>query len=770
MANPFWLENTGVFRAVSRVLARWAVERRLAIIFLSIAATVAGFWSAAQNSFDYDLKDLLGGRPDAFEKYREFVEVFGPDDDILILQPIAGIGSQAFRTAFRVKAAVASIPGVLKVVDLAGAVGIPGEEKLRWLEERSRHFVRKLQEIRASRLLRGLFVSPDETWMTTIVRPKPLEGPAKHELVRTIKKTVENEFGPGTARFCGYPVFAESYVTHMIKGNSVFIVLSILVALLISVVLFRSPALVAAVAAVVLLPAVWTHGAFAALGYKASLFSTLLTPIVLFVSLSLSIQVIARFRLFDIPGPGGTPPIRARVIEKTLEDCFPPGFMCALTTVIGFASQILSPITGIRAFGVLSSLGCGFAFVSSTVLLPVFLGFLVGGKSGAGSRMPSNSGFERKFGRALARMQAAPRTAFNVAVLGTAALSFGISFLNVGSDPLSTLPQNDPAVLDHRFFQENYGFGARQISLFLKAGTEDFRSFEIFRVLRVAEERIASAPEVAAIVSPLEIVREVRREIFGEAGANPRNPGELDKAFRLAEGQAEELLQAFFNPPYLDRARMIVGLRSGMAPDVEAASRRLEGLLNELGSGTFTASGTGRMHLSALMENEALLLEVQSFTSSLAGILFVLLVGFRSFQALFIGFIANFLPLVAALGILGWLGVPLDPVSAMVPCICLGIIVDDTIHIIHEMGQEERKGHGPQRSRICLMLRLGWAVVSISLILILGLGILCFSDFGPIRRFGIYSVMAMTLGIFYDLFLTPSMLILFRKTGGHSTS
>lgn len=762
-------------------------------LLLAALFTMVLAWFAASNTFDYDLKDMMSGQDEAFRQFQECQEIFGPDDDIVVALPMNGLTPDALGVALKARNSLEGIAGVESCYDLARAAGVTDAEKLSWLLERPRLLDRRLDEIRASQVLRGFLLGKEEKAQALILRTVPLGNREKQALVRDIRARLVRDLGAEAFHLGGYQVFAERYVHHTLQGNALFGPLSVAAALAVSLVLLRSVLLTLAVAVTIILPVIWTHGLFAVLGYHVSLFSTLLTPIVLFVGLSLSVQLIARFNLasgkthLPVAENGSTAGLRAEnavgdILAGTLREALPPGFLCTLTALVGFSSQMFSNMAGVRAFGIFSTLGSGMAFISVFYILPGLLSRLppVPGKrrslasdqahgraAGAGSaeekmfvgRSPTP---ERKLGRLLARCLLPPSLMYAGAVLITAVVGWGIAFLHVGSDPLEVFPADDPVLISQRFIDSHFNLGARQVSLMLKSGSQGFDTLETFQRLNEAGARIASFPEVQGVFSPCLLVTDALGGLSGGVTTQPRTDAQVVRGLRLARSSSGSLTAAFLNHPFYSRGRLVVGLRRSDAPAVVRVAEQAQRVCNEVASGNFVATATGRMYLSAVIENQALLTEISAFATALAGILLIIGVGFGTLRALFIAFVANFLPLVMALGTMGWLGKPLDPVGAMVPCLCLGIIVDDTIHLFHEMASEERKGHGPWRSRAVLMLRLGWAIVSASLIPIVGLGILCFSSFGPIRSFGTYAVLAMSYGIFFDLFLTPALLALTR--------
>ena len=78
---------------------------------------------------------------------------------------------------------------------------------------------------------------------------------------------------------------------------------------------------------------------------------------------------------------------------------------------------------------------------------------------------------------------------------------------------------------------------------------------------------------------------------------------------------------------------------------------------------------------------------------------------------------------------MGFLGVPLNPGTAMVAAIAIGVAVDDTVHLMTRFGQESRN-HLHERDAVRATIR-GEAIpiISTSIALALGFGVLSFSTY-----------------------------------------
>ncbi|MBF0408014.1 MAG: hypothetical protein HQM10_11705 [Candidatus Riflebacteria bacterium] len=746
----------------SSIILGPAYNRRKILYIFSLLITAFLGWLAVTNKFEYELKDLMGDRPDLLEKYHESIRTFGPDDQIMIAIPIESLSIKALSIVFKIRRKIEALCGVQSVYDSARAIGIEDDNKISWLEMRPRYLRRMIERLRTSSFSRGFLISSDEKAQALFINLKQLSAVESHNLVRSLRKLLNAEIGENKWYMSGYPVFAERYVSRLITENSRFILLSFCSSLILAFFLFRSVRITLAILFCVMLPTIWTHGIFALLGYKISIFSSLLTPIIMFIALSLSIQFINKFiYIRNVQLMHERCDFRS-ISLAALKENLPAGLLCAATTTGGFISQVFSPIQGIRAFSIFSALGCGLAFFLVYIFLPIILSGLPKTEIKTDDLIENYS--ERKVGRFLLRWLPSPFIILVSALIFTAVTGSGCFFLKYGKEPLEAFPENDSLVTANKFVQSNFLIGSRMVSFILESKHESFASINSFLTISKFHAAVASDPEVVSFSSPSLLVEEICGELTGSHPFFPKNQAELECALRIATAKMPVLTASLLNIPYLDQARITVNLKHGDSVSVEETVRRIQKAAASIGGNMIHVSATGRLYLSAIVENEALKIQIASMSTSVIGIFLLIGLAFKSWRALWISFLVNILPIISSLGVMGWLGVHIEPATAMGPCICLGTIVDDTIHVLYAFFRDESKDHSPATCRIRIMINYSWAIVSVSIIPILGLGILCLSDFGPTKNFGLFSAMTLLIGLFYDLLLTCSLLAVSGKT------
>ena len=114
------------------------------------------------------------------------------------------------------------------------------------------------------------------------------------------------------------------------------------------------------------------------------------------------------------------------------------------------------------------------------------------------------------------------------------------------------------------------------------------------------------------------------------------------------------------------------------------------------------------------------------------------------------------------LGLMGWIGLPLDLMTITITAITIGIAVDDTIHYVHRFHEE----WPADRDYAAAMRRchgsIGKAMYYTSLVIIAGFSILAFSNFNPTVYFGLLTSLAMLVALLSNLTLLPALLITVR--------
>jgi len=149
------------------------------------------------------------------------------------------------------------------------------------------------------------------------------------------------------------------------------------------------------------------------------------------------------------------------------------------------------------------------------------------------------------------------------------------------------------------------------------------------------------------------------------------------------------------------------------------------------------------------------------FSALVLWITFTLMV--RSFSVGTIALIVNTLPVFACVGFMGLAGIDLDLGSSIVMAIALGLVVDDTGHLIMRYRNHRREGCDPRKA-IDLTMRAHWSpVVIATLVIATGFSVLNFAPLVPFHSFSRTLTTTMVFAVLGDLILMPPLLIHFDR-------
>jgi predicted RND superfamily exporter protein len=118
---------------------------------------------------------------------------------------------------------------------------------------------------------------------------------------------------------------------------------------------------------------------------------------------------------------------------------------------------------------------------------------------------------------------------------------------------------------------------------------------------------------------------------------------------------------------------------------------------------------------------------------------------------------ANVLPILLVLGGMGWMGLPIDFGTAMIASVLIGIAVHDTVHVLFGLRRERARGASVREALATTFDVVGPPVVASTVVFCGGLLVLVFSDFAPVRHFGLLSCAVMVAALLADLILLPAL-------------
>jgi len=525
--------------------------------------------------------------------------------------------------------------------------------------------------------------------------------------------------------------------------------------------LFRSLRALPLPLAVVLLTCLWVTGGMGWVGMGMTIIHSAVYPMLLGVAIACSIHVITRTLLLRAKG---LDPEAAST--EALRQMLAPCFFTMATTIAGLLSLCSADLLPVRQMGVLGAVGVAFAFVLTFALGPWLLPFLPAPSASSDQQSRSLQRWWKRWDRALIALAAmVQRRAALVTVASFVLLLLallGLRHLEVGSNPMNYF-RDDESVRTDLLYVDEHLAGASSLEVFIDAGERDqLKSPEVLHKMERVQEFLEQMDGVGATVSMADYVKEMNRAM--------RGGDETERRIPSTRAEVAQLLLMLDDPQDLEtlvdfdfqRARISATVRLSHSEALAAQLPDVEALLTREFPPPMAASATGMSKLISNMEAYLLRSQLRSLGYAFLTVLFFMTLALRSLRLGLLSMIPNMLPIGMALGLMGWLGIPLDPGTAMTGAVALGLVVDDTVHFLHHFRERTLLGDDLATATRITLHDTGRAITMTSIILVAGFWLLTLASFQPNIYFGLLCGIAILLALFANLLVLPAVLALVR--------
>ncbi len=426
--------------------------------------------------------------------------------------------------------------------------------------------------------------------------------------------------------------------------------------------------------------------------------------------------------------------------KKTRDEAFireklPPIFLSGITTMIGFGSLMVSDIQVIFQFGLLTFWGIGIGLIVLLVaVVPILLKIL-----------PPNQKEElesRWLNAYLERLNPVKSgwIAFAVFIL----IIYGgwsASRIEVDTNSVNFLPPSDSIRQSTAYIQESFG-SFNTVDFLVENSDQTALKAEDFHLLRKVEKKVEEIDFVNGVVS-----------------YNTWRPV-LNMASLIDSSRAVEIKKTYLTE---DRKRSRLSLRIPLG-SVQSMKKDLREIEAEIDK---TLEGSG-LKLKAVgylpIYIEHIDLIVSGMTQSLGlavlciGLAMILMVG--SLGIGLVALIPNTFP-VFVLAILMQLShTPLDIATSIIASVVIGLVVDDTLHIIWNFKRESQKDTFSLKTVMKGILKPS---TTTSLMFIAGFLVLIASGIRSLHDFGKLVSLAIFFGWIGDFIVLPALLSLLCK-------
>ena len=765
-----------------QLLGQFILRYRLFLLLLLISLTAFMAYHASKVELSYEFARAIPTDHPKYKEYQEFRRKFGEDGNLLVIgiQTDKLFEEKTFNNYSSLQRALKRSSGVEDIISVPSAVDLVKDsttERLRALPI-FRDTILSQQEIDSSKNIflslpfyKTLLYNPDtHSWLMGVRINKNIMNSKKR--IGVVESITSQAFDFGKNNnlqiyLSGLPLIRTEMATRIANEMRLFLLASVILSAFILLLFFRSVGTMLLSLAVVIIGVVWSLGTIHLLGYKITLLTALIPPLVVVIGIPNCIYFLNKYHTsFNETGEKRTALIEmvGRMGVVTL--------FCNLSAAIGFAVFALTRSDVLKEFGEVAGTNILLLFFISLILIPVVLSYMPPPKS-RHTKYLENPSLNRWLDRleywSLNHRKLIYITTSVIVVIAIA----GILKLKSVGYIVDDLPRSDKIYTDLKFFEKNFkGVMPLEIIVDTKRKYGVTKVFANLEKIDTLSRYISTMPDIARPLSIAEGLKFAKQALFDGDSSDYTMPTASDlpalKEYLNVKTDTTGGKNSFTKlvSSFMDSAKQQARISVNMA---DVGSKRLPHILDSIQSKANELFADTAKYKVMLTGTSVTFLEGSSFIihglkeSIMWAFLLIalcMLYLFRSFRILICSLIPNIIPLLITAGVMGWVGIPLKPSTVLIFSVALGIAIDVTIRFLVNYKQElPLHNHDLKATVIETIHSTGISIIYTSLVLIAGFVIFCFSGFGGTKALGWLTSLTLVTATLTNLVLLPAILI-----------
>ena len=767
-------------------LGRFILSYRWILASIILIATAFMGWHASRVELSYEFTKAIPTDNPKYLAYQAFRKKFGEDGNMMVI----GVQSNNFftadffnRYAFLVKElrAVEFVEDILSVPAATNLRKDTAEEKLKAELIFGNKPLNQTQldssaaVFKSLPFYKGLLYNPEtNTYLLGVrINKEVLNSKRRNVVVDAILKA-GNEFGKSQRtemHYSGLPLIRTNLATKIADEMKWFLFGSVVLSGIILLIFFRSVSAMLLSLGVVIIGVLWSVGTIHLLGFKITLLTALIPPLVVVIGIPNCIYFLNKYHTtYKECGDK-----KAALIEMVGRMGIVTLF-CNIAAAIGFAVFALTKSAVLKEFGMVAGINIMALFFISIIIIPIALSLLPP-PAAKHMRYLDNKLLLALLDKLEIWSLHHQKLIYGVTIIALLLSFAGMFRLESKGFIVDDLPKTDRIYTDLKFFEKHFRGvmpleividtkqkkGLRKNALLTYAKIDSLSSF------------IASKPEMARPLSIVEGIKFAKQAYYDGDSANYGLPNLNDIVFLAPYllNRGEENNQNNFTKiirSFMDSNSQQARISVSMA---DVGSKRLPEILKSISDSSTKLFDTAHYHVEftgtsiTFLEGSTFIISglKESIFWAFLLIAACMLYLFRSFKILLCSLIPNIVPLLLTAGVMGWVGVPIKPSTVLVFSVALGIAIDITIRFLVNYNQElKRSDRTKEEIVIDTIHKTGISIIYTSLVLIAGFIIFCFSGFGGTQAIGWLTSLTLILATLTNLIFLPALLLAMVKT------
>lgn len=762
-------------------IARLILKNRIALIALLVVLTALIGYQVKNVQLSYAFAKIIPADHPIYVQNQAFKKMFGEDGNVLML----GVESQnVFELNFfnnwkKIGDEIKQIEGIEEVVSLGHLFNLERNDSLKKFNFNPliKHAPTSQTELDSIHSLfktlpfyNGLIYNPEShaSVMAVTFDPEVLNS-ANRNLVIDKIISITQRFGEKhnvQVRRSGLPFIRTVVSTQVKEEINLFVFLSMCFTTVILFLLFRSLYMVIFPMIVVIVGVVWSLGLIGLLGYKITLLTGLIPPLIIVIGIPNCIYLLNRYHS-EFNKHGNKIKALSRVIEKVGIATF----FTNLTTAIGFGVFYFTKSSILNEFGLVAAISIMNTFFISLIFIPIIFSLLPRPNTKQ-TKYLDNKVMDNFISIIAERVLKARNIVFSITIVLLAVAIFGIMNMKSEGFIVDDIPHDSQEYKDLKFFEKHFkGIMPLEILVDTKKKGKAAKISTMKKISK-AQDILAGHEQFSSSLSIADGLKYVTQAYYRGSESKYRLPNNYEKSFIFKYLKNDDGLDSDKSviDNFIDSTQQIARI-SLRVKDI--GSQKLPILIDSVKTQMYEVFDSSKYNIAFtgtsitfLAGSEYLIKSlVQSLILAFLLIAVIMVILFKSGRMLFVCLIPNTIPLIITAGIMGYFNISLKPSTVLVFSVAYGIAVDTSIHFLAKFQQElSRHNWDTTRTIEVALKETGRSMIYNSLILFFGFIIFAGSSFGGTVALGILTSITLITAMFTNTMLLPSLLLLIEKS------
>jgi uncharacterized protein len=766
-------------------LGQFILKFRIPLLIILLGSTVFMAYQAKKLQLSYEFANAIPTDHPKYIAYQEFRKKFGEDGNMLVIgiQTDKLFDEKVFNDYAALVKKIKEVPGVDDAISVNMAINLVKDSATEKLSSQKifRDSVLSQQEIDSCKNIflslpfyRGLLYNNEtNAWLLGVTISKSVLASKKREATVAQITKLSNEYGSKHSleiNLSGLPLIRTVLAKRIADEMRWFLIGSVVLSAVILLLFFRSFSSMLLSIAVVGIGVVFSLGTMVLMGYKITLLTALIPPLVVVIGIPNCIYFLNKFHVsFNETGD------KEKALVKMVERMGIVTLFCNITAAIGFAVFALTRSSILKQFGAVAGINIMLLFFISLIFIPAVLSFLPKPKS-RHTKYLDNPRMQRWLDRLERWSLNHRKLIYGITGVILIVSILGILKLESNGYIVDDLPKTDKIYTDLKFFEKNFK-GVMPLEIVVDTKRKRGVTGNLDNLLKIdsLSAFLAGMPEIGRPLNITEGLKFAKQAFFEGDSLSYSAPTSFDliplkpyldfKSDSAGKKDSFSKLVSSFIDSNKQEARISVNMQ-------DVGSYRLPGILDTIqkkadsvfDKNKYTVQLTGAS--VTFLEGSNFIINglKESIAWAFGLIALCMIYLFRSLRILLCSLIPNIIPLVITAGVMGWLGIRIKPSTVLVFSVALGIAIDVTIRFLINYKQELPHNNFKIRKTVTETIHsTGISIIYTSMVLIAGFIIFCFSGFGGTQSLGWLTSLTLVTATVTNLVLLPALLITFIR-------